>query len=167
MAQITPFYDNSPVDFWTTLTRFFDARGRVSRSTFWLVSAFHGMLFTTAVYFAVAMPKNLTVFIITLAVVLFNSYCMPALVIKRLHDRDKSSMRHFCFGLIFITILALAESFNNYYVSLLGTNLFWGAVIWVILELGFLKGTTGSNKYGTDPLQQKTSQAEQNHHSSF
>jgi uncharacterized membrane protein YhaH (DUF805 family) len=54
-----------------------------------------------------------------------------AITVKRYHDRNKLG------GWILIGIIP--------YVG-------W---IWMIIELGFLKGTVGPNQFGTDPLESK------------
>ena len=51
-----------------------------------------------------------------------------AVMVKRCHDRDKTGW------FIFIML-----------VPLIGP-------IWLLVELGFLRGTTGPNRYGPDPL---------------
>lgn len=51
--------------------------------------------------------------------------------VKRFHDRDKSGWWVF---IVFIPVI--------------------GAV-WLLIECGFLPGTVGSNRFGTDPLQAK------------
>jgi uncharacterized membrane protein YhaH (DUF805 family) len=48
--------------------------------------------------------------------------------VKRLHDRDRSGW----FYLIF-------------FVPVIGT-------LWLLVELGFLRGTQGENRFGPDPL---------------
>ena len=48
--------------------------------------------------------------------------------VKRCHDRDRSGW------FVFIVL-----------IPLVGT-------LWYLIEIGFLRGTFGSNKYGADPL---------------
>ena len=55
-----------------------------------------------------------------------------ALVVKRWHDRDRSTWW-------FLTLL----------IPFLGA----GFAIWTIIEIWFLKGTDGPNRFGLDPLQ--------------
>lgn len=55
-------------------------------------------------------------------------YPSLAVLVKRLHDREKSPKW------IFLTLLPIL-----------------GAV-WLLIELGFFKGTAGDNRYGSDPL---------------
>jgi uncharacterized membrane protein YhaH (DUF805 family) len=70
--------------------------------------------------------------------------------IKRLHDRDKSGW----WLLVFYVLPGVLSS--------IGENLATGGVIfaaasfavsiWALVELGFLRGTAGPNRYGPDPL---------------
>jgi len=70
--------------------------------------------------------------------------------IKRLHDRDKSGW----WLLVFYVLPGV--------LSTLGENLAAGGLIfslasfavslWALVELGFLRGTAGPNRYGSDPL---------------
>ena len=70
--------------------------------------------------------------------------------IKRLHDRDKS-------GWWLLVFYVLPGVLNT-----LGDNLAAGGLIlslaslavsiWALVELGFLRGTAGPNRYGLDPL---------------
>jgi uncharacterized membrane protein YhaH (DUF805 family) len=63
--------------------------------------------------------------------------------IKRLHDRDKSGW----WLLLFYLVPGLLSG-HGAILSLIGFAL----SIWGIVELGFLRGTVGANKYGPDPL---------------
>lgn len=65
--------------------------------------------------------------------------------IKRLHDRDKSGW----WLLVFYGIPAVLNGISD--------NMIFGLIsfaisIWALVELGFLRGTVGPNKYGPDPL---------------
>ncbi len=56
-----------------------------------------------------------------------------ALIVKRLHDRDRTG---WLAASIFIPIINIAS------------------VLWILTEVWFLKGTNGDNRYGDDSLQQ-------------
>jgi uncharacterized membrane protein YhaH (DUF805 family) len=74
--------------------------------------------------------------------------------IKRLHDRDKSAAWYLIFGVaplgLFIAAIysygarALEISSILFFVSIAG-------LIWAIVELGFLRGTPGANRFGPAP----------------
>lgn len=77
-----------------------------------------------------------------------------AVAVKRLHDRDKSAWWYLLYGVtplaLFIGALYLytARAFDVasilFVVSIVGLT-------WVIVELGFLRGTDGPNRYGPAP----------------
>jgi uncharacterized membrane protein YhaH (DUF805 family) len=113
----------------------FNSEGRVGRQMYWIVS-----LVTSAVLFG-----SLFLFVMIVvaagnnsAIMLFGGICELCVFIaclwaslavqaKRWHDRNKSS-------------LWILMNFVPYIGGL-----------WVFVELGFLRGTAGSNAYGPDP----------------
>jgi uncharacterized membrane protein YhaH (DUF805 family) len=105
----------------------FSFQGRITRKTYWL----HYVLPLTAVSIVFAIfdhmvgARGIIAFLVNLAAIVPNL----AGVVKRLHDRDRSGW----FYLIAI-------------IPLIG-------VIWLIVELGCLRGTRGPNRFGDDPLQ--------------
>ena len=75
-----------------------------------------------------------------------------AVAIKRLHDRNKSAwwmMLFFVFPGLFDQFAdRLGDSYPVMFVGLVSFVFFF----WGFIELLFLKGTTGTNRYGADPL---------------
>jgi uncharacterized membrane protein YhaH (DUF805 family) len=79
-----------------------------------------------------------------------------AVGVKRLHDRDRSAwwILLFYFG---PTVLGAAQNSaeNGTFASiLLGLGVF-AVSIWALVELGFLRGTSGPNRFGPNPLQRE------------
>ena len=75
------------------------------------------------------------------------------LVVKRLHDRDKSG---WWILLFYLTPSVLGSIANTSEQPLVGFVFGVGSFvisIWALVELGFLRGTVGPNRYGPDPLQ--------------
>ena len=66
--------------------------------------------------------------VLMLVVLIFAAVCGIMLGIKRCHDRDRSG-RFLLIGLIPIV-----------------------GAIWLLVDLGFLRGTAGPNGFGPDPL---------------
>jgi len=70
--------------------------------------------------------------------------------IKRLHDRDKSGW----WLLVFYVLPGVLSTIGDNLAT--GGLIFAGASfavsIWALVELGFLRGTPGPNRYGPDPL---------------
>ncbi len=107
---------------------YFSLDGRIPRSVYWLYGQLvFSVLFTTAILLDMALELP---FIITGIVSLLIAWPMFAIMVKRWHDRDKS-------GWWFFIQL----------VPLIGQ-------LWFIIEVGFLRGTIGNNKYGPDPVAQ-------------
>lgn len=95
-------------------------------------------------------------------------YFWFALNMKRLHDRDKGAMPwayiFFGPGILMQLMQLTGVGFTNTAISgesimmqpnwlFIAVSLVGGLVaIWALVELGFLKGADGSNKYGPDPL---------------
>jgi len=75
-----------------------------------------------------------------------------AIAIKRLHDRNKSAwwvMLFFVFPGLFDQFAdRLGDSYPMMFVGLASLVF----CVWAFIELLFLKGTTGTNRFGADPL---------------
>ena len=105
----------------------FSFEGRIGRQAYWfavviLIAA--GLVATIVDRLLFRDPNSF----VSLIVALVSIYANVAVSVKRWHDRDKSGW--WCL-IIFIP--------------------FVGAV-WILIENGFLKGTSGPNRYGPDPL---------------
>ena len=99
---------------------------------------------------------------LALAILLWVS---AALIVKRLHDRDRSALWYPLYGLAPVLAYKLGVVFSSNISNVLSPAQqgFWllsvALWIWAIVELGFLKGTTGPNRFDPDPLGQKQSEA--------
>jgi uncharacterized membrane protein YhaH (DUF805 family) len=69
--------------------------------------------------------------------------------IKRLHDRDKSGWWLLVFYVLPGVLNAIGESLAAGWIFSLAS---FAISIWALVELGFLRGTAGPNRYGPDPL---------------
>ena len=69
--------------------------------------------------------------------------------IKRLHDRDKSGWWLLVFYVLPGLLNTIGESLAAGWIFSLGSI---AVSIWALVELGFLRGTAGPNRYGPDPL---------------
>jgi uncharacterized membrane protein YhaH (DUF805 family) len=91
-------------------------------------------------------------------------YWLIAVMVKRLHDRNKSGLWFLFFwllpqllflagGFIGYRMMRMADSFEQaviWMVSLMGAaNLLF---LWAFVELFCLQGTAGENRFGPDPL---------------
>lgn len=77
----------------------------------------------------------------------------PALAIgvKRLHDRDKSAWWLLVFYALPAVLNIVVEGGEGMAATVFGMASL-GISIWALVELGFLRGTVGANRYGADPL---------------
>ncbi len=120
------------LDDWLRRSTLYSFEGRISIRTFWLrgVLPLIGLGFVFLIVMAV-LPDNTFGSIVAL-VLYFKLLAMSlAVVVKRLHDRDKSMWRLLFFIIPFI------------------------GPIWMFIELGFLDGTPVENRYGNPQPSQK------------
>ena len=113
---------------WNHLYTNFD--GRISRQPFWI-----GTLVLWAASIALSILARIIVGSASTAMMLIQlviglAFLVPSLAVavKRFHDRDKSG---WWVLIIFIPLIGF---------------------IWYLVELGFLPGTPGPNRFGPDPL---------------
>ncbi|HZY68053.1 MAG TPA: DUF805 domain-containing protein [Devosia sp.] len=83
------------------------------------------------------------------------AYPYIALSVKRRHDRDNNGLD--AIGLIVLSLLWSLVQALGLIQSTSGVATVIGFVfgiyaVYLLVQLGFLKGTTGSNSYGPDPL---------------
>src|SRR3990170_6743480 len=90
-----------------------------------------------------------------LAILLWGS---AALIVKRLHDRDKSALWYPLFGLAPALCYQLGVVYSGNISNVLSPAQqgFWllGLLLWIwaLIELGVMPGTKGPNRFGPDPL---------------
>jgi uncharacterized membrane protein YhaH (DUF805 family) len=105
----------------------FSAKGRVSRSQFWLKWVLPYFIVTFVLSWVLSMILEPTLSLILLSIYLVVAlWPSIAIYIKRSHDRGRSGW--------FILLL---------FVPILN--------IWALIEFLFLPGTLGANGYGPDP----------------
>jgi uncharacterized membrane protein YhaH (DUF805 family) len=149
--------------------------GRINRKPFWIASLIM-MAAAIVVTMVIVMPTTmmspgLGIFL-SLIIWLALLYPVVALGVKRLHDRGKPGhlMAVFLAPSVIMQLGDLLGITGSTQVvggeiihlpNMLGWLLIvvsLGVAIWALVELGFLKGTTGPNAYGPDPLAGTTAQ---------
>jgi len=137
---------------------FFNFSGRINRAKYWVAMLIYSAIYivlaivgyatdNSAIYQAINGMLNIVIFISSLAV-----------GVKRLHDRNKSGWYLVLFYIvpgILITAGIVVGTFMDDSI-LLASILGLAAVaigVWAFVELGCLRGTIGSNRYGPDPLE--------------
>jgi uncharacterized membrane protein YhaH (DUF805 family) len=137
----------------------FGASGRLNRAKYWrsfLIYILAGLLAAVILFTAAGIAAPL--FIIMIVVVLIPWLLWGvSFTTERLHDRDKSAWWLVVFYLVPGVLGQLAKTAwlagsagtaVHYVLALAGFAL----TIWGFVEIGFLRGTAGSNAYGPDPL---------------
>lgn len=132
----------------------FSPKGRLRRRTFWRVFSLYFIL-----GFFLVMNRSGCVFEegnialkLKLDVIAF-FVCFYIIIVaftKRLHDLNKSGWFS---AICIVTLVACIASLEYYAVY----NFFSLLFVVTIIIIGVLKGTEGENKYGSDPLEVKTS----------
>jgi len=150
------------------MTLFTGFDGRISRRTFWL-----GFLVMAVIGVAVGLgllailPSGAGLKIVQLIVLAAMCYIWAAVVVKRLHDRNKpaipyaviflgpailnSVMKVFLIGHTAVDVAGIEVAVPGL-PALIVSYVSIAVSLWMLVELGFLKGTSGDNRYGPDPL---------------
>jgi uncharacterized membrane protein YhaH (DUF805 family) len=131
----------------------FGFSGRINRAKYWLTLVIYFVaLFALYVLFSLffSFPTDvLGLFLILSVPFIPITISAIAVAIKRLHDRDKSGW----WLLVFYVLPGVIGNIGPYtgldFVFQLASL---ALSIWVLVELGFLRGTSGRNRYGPDPL---------------
>jgi uncharacterized membrane protein YhaH (DUF805 family) len=143
----------------------FGFTGRLDRRDFWTLNlcALIGALFINALaVFAVALPlgqqyeqvdANPRMQPVHLAVLALGLWTFAAICSKRMHDRDHSAWWAMAFSPLLLVILLPLLGPNPVLESTVGVILLpcCPFALWLFIQLGFLKGTDGPNRFGPDP----------------
>jgi uncharacterized membrane protein YhaH (DUF805 family) len=140
-------------------TLLFSFDGRINRAKWWLtvliiVIAWVVVGIVCSILWALlGQPIGLIVAgLVGLAAVVGLIWASIATGLKRLHDREQSGWWLVVFWLVPTAInmaaIPLAGSMTGNLLSLVA----FGISIWGVIVLGALKGTTGPNAYGPDPI---------------
>lgn len=158
----------------------FSFHGRVSRKFYWLaVLAVVAADIVSDLLIVVMQGRGRLLLWLLVALSLSGLGLFLFVGVKRLHDRDKSAWWIMPMMVAPCTLQILerwanARSPGNFgWLSLIGDFLFAitfglasvGQILiyliaaWTMVELGFLKGTIGPNRFGPDPLTDETAEA--------
>lgn len=84
------------------------------------------------------------------------AYVLSALAIKRFNDRDRP---HWLLAVYWAPLaISLLNDFTGFPLGALGPGallvnaLLFAATVWMVVELGVLRGAPGPNRHGPDPL---------------
>ncbi|MBV8291602.1 MAG: DUF805 domain-containing protein [Mycobacterium sp.] len=150
----------------------FSFTGRLNRARFWLTSIklsiyllpitiFCWVEIATSPLSLAALTFSALLYVLFVYLLVFFASLLVlfaglAVATKRLHDRDKSAWWLLLFYLVPLILPTIA-----YYTDRTGTGAVevrfilvlasLSIIIWFLVELGFLRGTAGPNRYGADP----------------
>ncbi|MFW6076590.1 MAG: DUF805 domain-containing protein [Hyphomicrobiales bacterium] len=128
---------------------FFSFSGRINRAKYWAAAVILMLAFMVPFMIAVSTMSSV-VWVLAGVVFVAVTICGIAVGAKRLHDRDKSAwwLVLFYLGPAFLSVLGDAAGGAGVIFHVVG----FGISIWALVELGFLRGTAGPNRFGPDPL---------------
>jgi uncharacterized membrane protein YhaH (DUF805 family) len=151
---------------WRTL--FFTFRGRINRAKYWLAILIFAIVWIVCAIAATTLVGGITAatrdasghvgvivvaaFFIPFVVGLWSSL---AIATKRLHDRNRSGWWLLLFWLAPSVLNGIGQIVASNKVAVIGLIALFSAAIaiWGFVEIACLKGTTGPNDYGPDPLE--------------
>lgn len=148
-------------------TLLFSFEGRINRAKYWLVVLINIIVPNVAGIFAAmalgmsgidpsgappdpANPGLWIAALIGLAILVFSLWTSFAAGVKRLHDRGKSGWWILVFGGLPVALGAVSGVMGDAGLIFIVAAL--GVAVWALVEFGCLKGTTGPNAYGPDPI---------------
>ncbi|MCB1496661.1 MAG: DUF805 domain-containing protein [Bauldia sp.] len=136
--------------------------GRIPRSQWWaglvvlvVIAVVLGVIISWLLGGVFTVGGRIALLILNI-VLLYPSYAISA---KRFQDRGKpGKLALIGVGLAFLqslltTIGVMGNPFNQNALDWIFGVLLLIVGIWYLIELGFLRGTVGSNEYGPDPLE--------------
>ena len=147
----------------------FSLEGRISRQPFWVGTAIVvlaslvltlalGHLFGVSPDEMIAKKRSVKAAKLDFLVNLIMFWPGFAITVKRLHDRDRNSTTAVLLYALFavasaMEVFGLNGSPQAPSMTYLGVVLTMvGIGLWMLVDLGFLKGSQGNNQYGPDPL---------------
>ncbi len=144
--------------------------GRISRKGFWM--GFLGMVAIVLIagYAMISiLPGGIVLTLAQIVVSVGIIYIWSAVLVKRLHDRDKPALPWVIIFLAPGIVMQIMSIFKIGYKAVevadvqfmvpgaAATAVMWLSMavgLWMVIELGFLRGTKGSNRFGLSPLQE-------------
>lgn len=145
---------------WTNIL--FSFGGRLNRAKYWLVVLINVIVWIAFIIVAVTMGVGFNalygmdgggpvIVLLGVAAIVFSLWTGLATAIKRLHDREKSGWWILVFWVL-PGILNGASAFAADIPAIILAIASFAVSVWGFVEIACLKGTTGPNSYGPDPL---------------
>ena len=141
----------------STTQLLFSFQGRLNRKPYWTMVIATTVVFILVLLLALAALREYGLEFLPVTIAIILVLYIPliwvglALSAKRLHDRDKSAWWLLVFYALPTILSAAADRTEDVQFIFLHLISF-GITVWAFVELGCLRGTVGSNRYGPDPL---------------
>lgn len=134
------------------LLPYLQVTGRTNRQSFWVTSVLNYLAFLVAMLAAMGLP--IVGLVIAVPVFFLALWVGFAVAVRRLHDRNKSGWwLVIIYAPVFmLTVLGAVVSASDPETGSGLNALGLPFSIWAFVELGCLKGTSGPNRFGDDPL---------------
>jgi uncharacterized membrane protein YhaH (DUF805 family) len=139
----------------------FGASGRIDRTKYWrsfLIYIVAGLLAGVILLTAAGIAAPLFIIMVVIVLIPWLLWGL-SITTERLHDRNKSAWWLVAFHGLPAVLGQLAKA--AWFAGAAGTVFHYilavagfALTIWGFVEIGFLRGTAGSNAYGPDPLLQ-------------
>jgi len=144
----------------------FGLRGRIDRAKWWIASCILviallvdlkliGWFDLDALSAALGRSAALGLGIVLALLSTLIVYCLLAVLVKRLHDRNRRGWWLLLFPLVPVVLASFVGTFAVD-LGLALTYALWAVVLIIVIcaviELGGMPGTAGLNRYGPDPL---------------
>jgi uncharacterized membrane protein YhaH (DUF805 family) len=138
--------------------------GRINRASYWIGTLILIVIMVVIMYAASIMMglsmagPDFRFKLVTFVLQLIFLYPSAAVMVKRLHDRDRPT---WFAALILVPVILKSvtdlmgitgDPFNLNMIDYLLSGITFIVAIWFFVELGCLRGTVGPNQYGPDPL---------------
>ena len=129
--------------------------GRINRGKWWLAVLIYVIFWIIVgiIAFAVMTAAPMAGIAVLLVAGIVAIVSGIAVGVKRLHDRDKSGWWLLAFYLVPALLNGVGAASGSEAVAMLTSLIAFAVSVWMIVELGCLRGTAGPNQYGPDPLE--------------
>lgn len=131
---------------------YFSFQGRANRQPYWLtaLSLVGGMLLASLLAYAVPLAGIVMAGLVYLACLVVGL----SVAVRRLHDRGKTGwwLLPMYLPLILVSALGALVQASPGEPNVVFSALTLPFSIWILVELGCLRGTVGPNRFGPDPI---------------
>jgi uncharacterized membrane protein YhaH (DUF805 family) len=134
----------------------FSFHGRINRAQYWLAMLMYTVVGGILGVIGQVLDDGLAYLLLAVVVELAVLISSLAVIVKRLHDRNRSAWWLLMFYLVPCVLAAIGvgvEMASGSWVVMAICSVVALAIgVWAFIEWGCLRGTVGPNRYGPDPL---------------